>query len=59
MYSLFPKQIMAFPEVDTQRQEFYLQRRIEKERAELFREQPQIDSREDLLTGTGIQPQWV
>lgn len=50
---------LAFPADDTQGQDFYLQRQVLKERAEMFVRQPRIDTLEDLLGDAGFQEKWL
>ncbi len=50
---------LAFPADDTQGQDFYFRRSVEKSRAEMFVSQRRISSIQELLADAGFQERWI
>ena len=50
---------LAFPADNTQGQDVYYRREVEKSRVEMFISQRRIASIEELLTDVGFQEQWI
>ena len=50
---------VAFPADDTEGQDFYIYKTVERERVEMFISQRRIRSLEEMLMDTGFHEEWV